>query len=66
MRGIELVGARGTVTIAIRGAEGPGEVELWTPGGTQRMTAYAVENIPRHASVFVSDVRPGGVEVATN
>lgn len=63
---LDLVGSLGTVTVAIRGAEAPGEVELSTPGGTRLVIAYATENIPRHAAVIVCDVRPGGVVVATS
>jgi ubiquinone/menaquinone biosynthesis C-methylase UbiE len=58
-----LVGTRGTVTVAIPGPRGPGEVMVETAGGTRKIAAYASEEIPCYASVVVYDVRPGGVEV---
>lgn len=57
------IGDRGTVTIPIRGADGPGEVLFDTPGGSQKLCAFATEAIPAYAPVIVYDLRPGGVDV---
>ena len=48
----------GTITIAVRGAETPGEVELPINGGSATYIAYGDEPIPRGAGVVVIDVRP--------
>lgn len=59
----ELVGVRGTVTVAICGPGRAGEVCLPCNGGTQTFVAFASEEIPRNSAVFVYGIRPGGVEV---
>jgi hypothetical protein len=59
----ELVGSRGFVTITIHGPLRAGEVCLPCNGGTQTFLAYANEEIPQNAAVFVYGTRPGGVEV---
>ena len=55
----ELVGARGTVTVAIRGAEGPGEIVLRADGGTEAYVAYSDAPIPRGAVVLIYEHRGG-------
>jgi hypothetical protein len=52
------IGLRGTITIATRGADGPGEVELSVDGGSGTFIAYSDEPLPRGATVVVIDVRP--------
>lgn len=59
----DLLGVRGTVTVAIRGPERAGEVCLPCAGGTQTFIAFASEVIPRNTAVYVYGTRPNGVEV---
>jgi hypothetical protein len=52
------IGLRGTITVATRGEQGPGEVELPVDGGTATFIAYSEEPLGRGLSVVVVDVRP--------
>jgi hypothetical protein len=52
------LGVRGTITVATRGRDGPGEVEIPVAGGTGTFIAYSDEPLPRGASVVIVDVRP--------
>ena len=52
------IGLQGTITIATRGTDGPGEVELAVAGGSETFIAYSDEPLARGASVVVVDVRP--------
>ena len=52
------IGLRGTITVATRGEQGPGEVELAVDGGSATFIAYSDEPLPRGVSVVVVDVRP--------
>jgi hypothetical protein len=52
------IGLRGTITIATRGEDGPGEVELSIEGGSETFIAYSDDPLPRGAMVVVIDVRP--------
>jgi hypothetical protein len=49
---------QGTITIATRGADGPGEVELAVDGGSGTFIAYCDQALPRGASVVVIEIRP--------
>ncbi len=51
--GDQLSGLSGRLTVATRGAEGPGEVSLQTQGGTESYIAYSDDPIPRGAIVLV-------------
>jgi len=56
----QIDGAVGTMSVASRGREGPGEVSLRLPGGgSQTYIAYSTEPIPMGARVAVFDTRPG-------
>jgi hypothetical protein len=48
---------RGTISIATRGEDGPGEVELPVDGGSATFIAYSDEPLERGVSVVVVDVR---------
>ena len=52
------IGLRGTITVATRGEQGPGEVELAVDGGSATFIAYSDEPLQRGVSVVVIDVRP--------
>jgi hypothetical protein len=52
------IGLRGTITVATRGEQGPGEVELAVDGGSATFIAYSEEPLQRGANVVVVDVRP--------
>lgn len=52
------IGLRGTITVATRGEQGPGEVELPVDGGSATFIAYSDEPLGRGVSVVVIDVRP--------
>ena len=57
----EVIGARGTVSVAIRGPDGPGEVMLRYRGGTEAYVAYSDRPIPSGTTVVVYDHRGGRV-----
>ena len=54
-----MIGREGTVTVAIRGGNRPGEVLVPTNGGTETYLAYSDEPIPSGAQIVVYDVRGG-------
>ncbi len=49
----QVSGLSGRLTIATRGAAGPGEVSLRTAGGTESYIAFSEVPIPRGATVLV-------------
>lgn len=49
----QVSGLSGRLTIATRGAGGPGEVSLRVGGGTETYIAYSDDPIPRGATVLV-------------
>jgi hypothetical protein len=49
---------QGTITIATRGDDGPGEVELAVDGGSGTFIAYSDDRLPRGTSVVVIEIRP--------
>jgi len=51
------VGATGVITIATRGADGPGEVLLRIGGGTEAYLAYSEEPLPKGSEVLVFNSR---------
>ena len=51
------VGAMGVVTVATRGAAGPGEVLLRLGGGTEAYLAWSEQPLARGTEVAVYDVR---------
>jgi hypothetical protein len=57
----EIIGVRGTISVATRGSAGPGEVMLRYRGGTEAYVAYSEEPIPRGMTVVVYDHRGGRV-----
>jgi hypothetical protein len=54
-----MIGREGTVTVAIRGGNSPGEVLVPISGGTETYLAYADEPIASGARIVVYDVRGG-------
>ncbi|MHB1928223.1 MAG: hypothetical protein ACYCUG_02120 [Acidimicrobiales bacterium] len=62
--GDHLIGQLGRVTMAIRGADRPGEVQLPLRGGSESFIAYGDGEIERGTQVMVVGRRPGrAVEV---
>ncbi|MDA8285295.1 MAG: hypothetical protein M0Z42_18785 [Actinomycetota bacterium] len=62
--GDQLIGQLGRVTMAIRGADRPGEVQVPLRGGSEAFIAYADREIEVGAQVLVVGRRPGrAVEV---
>jgi hypothetical protein len=51
------VGASGVLTIATRGADGPGEVLLKLRGGTEAYLAWSEEPLPKGSEVLVFNAR---------
>jgi hypothetical protein len=51
------VGCTGTVTVATRGAGGPGEVLVKVRGGTEAYLAWSEEPLARNTSVIVFNSR---------
>jgi hypothetical protein len=51
------VGCAGTLLVATRGADGPGEVLLKMRGGTEAFLAWSEEPLPRGAAVLVYNSR---------
>jgi hypothetical protein len=54
-----LIGREATVTVAIRGHDGPGEVEVGIDGGTETYIAHAEEPIAKGVRVVIFEVRAG-------
>ncbi len=52
------IGAIGEVIVAIRGADGPGEVLVKVHGTRESFIAESVEPIPRGQTVLVIEVGP--------
>jgi hypothetical protein len=52
-----LVGSIGVLTIATRGAAGPGEVQLTIRGGSEHYIAWSPQPLPRGSTVLVIDSR---------
>jgi membrane protein implicated in regulation of membrane protease activity len=50
------IGARGVLTLATRGAEGPGEVQVELNGAATTFIAYSQEPLERGTQVVVYDV----------
>jgi hypothetical protein len=58
------IGTVGVLTIATRGAVGPGEVRIKIRGGSERYLAWSEVPIPKGATVLVIDYRgPRTVDV---
>ncbi len=53
------VGCYGRLTIATRGAAGPGEVLVKMRGGTEAYLAWSEEPLPRGTTVLVFNSRGG-------
>jgi hypothetical protein len=53
----DVVGSVGTLTVATRGPDGPGEVLVRVRGGSESLLAYSDEPIPKGASVLVVESR---------
>jgi membrane protein implicated in regulation of membrane protease activity len=54
-----LIGSRGTVTVATRGAAGAGEVLVSFAGGSETFLAYSDEPLKQGTAVVVYEVRGG-------
>jgi hypothetical protein len=58
------IGTVGVLTIATRGAAGPGEVQIKIRGGSERYLAWSEAPLPKGATVLVIDYRgPRTVDV---
>lgn len=53
----ELIGAIGKLTVATRGAQGPGEVLVKVRGGRETYIAWSPEPLPKGATVLVIEWR---------
>ncbi|WP_300607873.1 hypothetical protein [Trebonia sp.] len=51
------IGAVGVLTIATRGAAGPGEVRIKYRGGSERFLAWSETPLPKGAIVLIIDFR---------
>jgi hypothetical protein len=51
------VGCIGIVTVATRGAAGPGEVQVKIRGGSEAFIAWSPEPLPKGATVLVIESR---------
>jgi hypothetical protein len=51
------IGCVGRLTVATRGADGPGEVLISVRGGTEEYLAWSEKPLPRGATVLVFDTR---------
>jgi hypothetical protein len=51
------VGCTGRLTVATRGADGPGEVLVKMRGGTEAYLAWSEQPLPRGATVLVFNSR---------
>jgi hypothetical protein len=54
-----LIGRQGTVTVAIRGDEGPGEIEVGMGGGTETYIAHSDQPIAKGTRVVIFETRGG-------
>jgi hypothetical protein len=54
-----VVGCSGRLTVATRGAGGPGEVLVSTRGGTEAYLAWSEQPLERGTAVLVFDTRGG-------
>jgi membrane protein implicated in regulation of membrane protease activity len=52
-----LIGCIGVVTVATRGAGGPGEVHCKVRGGTESFIAWSAEPLPKGTKVLVIESR---------
>lgn len=52
-----VVGATGTLLVATRGADGPGEVLVKAGGGTEAYLAWSEEPLARGSTVLVFNAR---------
>jgi hypothetical protein len=52
-----LIGAIGTLIVATRGADGPGEVIVPVRGGREAFIAWSPEPLPKGASVLIIESR---------
>ena len=52
-----LIGCIGVITVATRGARGPGEVVVSIRGGSEALIAWSPEPLPKGATVLVIDSR---------
>ncbi len=56
-RDFSALGCLGTLTVATRGLDGPGEVLIKIRGGTEAYLAWSDEPLPRGTAVLVVDSR---------
>jgi hypothetical protein len=57
VRDLAAVGCLGVLTVATRGPDGPGEVQVAGRGATEILIAYSDEPLPKGARVLIVDVR---------
>jgi hypothetical protein len=53
----ETIGCLGVLTLATRGASGPGEVLVKVRGGTESFIAWSDDPLPRGSTVLIIDSR---------
>lgn len=53
------IGTVGVLTIATRGAAGPGEVRIRIRGGSENFLAWSEKPLPKGATVLIIDARGG-------
>jgi hypothetical protein len=53
----EVIGSIGVLSVATRGAAGPGEVMIKIRGGSEAYIAWSPEPLPRGATVLVIESR---------
>ncbi len=58
---VSAVGCEGVITVATRGAAGPGEVLVKIRGGSETFIAWSAEPLPRGTTVLVIESRGGRV-----
>ena len=51
------IGCEGVITVATRGAAGPGEVLVRIRGGTEAFIAWSAEPLPKGTNVLVLESR---------
>ena len=54
---VSAIGSIGVITIATRGAAGPGEVQVSIRGGSEAFIAWSAEPLPKGTTVLVIEER---------
>ncbi len=62
---VSAIGCEGVITVATRGAAGPGEVLVKIRGGSETFIAWSAEPLPKGTTVLVIESRGArGVDVS--